>query len=136
MANIVKQKILLNGPSWAIVALYLKSDGASGDLVKQTILDPVVNFGMKSSDRMTLEYLAYNFAGFDASIEFESGLVDPTFKWVLSEGTNHPVDFLPFGGLIDDSGLDGTGKLQITTTGFTSLADQGALLLKVRKPSR
>ena len=134
MANTVKKKILLNGPSQAILALYFKSDGATGELVGYTIIDPVVDLGMREGNRLTLQYLAYNFAGFDACIEFESGLTAPTFKWVLSEGTNHPVDFMPFGGLIDDSGMDGTGKLQITTTGFTSSVDQGALLLKVHKP--
>ena len=133
MANIVKRKIILGG-SVVIYAIYLKSDGATGELVNLTLIDPVVDLGLPAKSRLTLDELTYNFAGFDASINFASGLIEPTFKWVLSEGTNHPVDFRTYGGLIDDSGLDGTGRLQITTTGFTSTVDQGSMLIKVRKP--
>jgi len=134
MANVFNRKFLLNGPSTVIVSVYMKSDGATGELENQTLIDPVEDLGLKRTQRMSLEYIAYNFAGFDACIEFASGLVDPTFKWVISEGTNYPIDFGPFGRLLDDSGLDGTGKLQITTTGFTSIVDQGSMLIKVRKP--
>ena len=134
MANIVNTRLLLNGPSIAIISVYMKSDGASGDLVDYTLIDPVVTLGLKAGDRLALAYITYNFAGFDSCIEFGSGLINPTFKWVVSEGTNYPIDFEPFGRLHDDSGLDGTCKLQITTTGFTSSADQGSMLIKVHKP--
>ena len=134
MANIVSIRTLLNGPTQAIISVYMKSDGVSGDLVNYTLIDPVETLGLRVKARLSLAYIAYNFAGFDACIEFGSGLVDPTFKWVISEGTNFPIDFEPFGRLHDDSGLDGTCQLQITTTGFTSSVDQGSMLIKVRKP--
>src|SRR3972149_10000682 len=130
--NTVNIKTLLNGPRMAIVSVYLKSDGASGELDSYTLIDPAL-LGMKPKERLSLDYIAYNFAGFDACIEFASGLTEPTFKWVISEGTNHPIDFRPFGGLLDDSGMDGTGQLQITTTGFTSSVDQGSMIIQVRK---
>src|SRR3990167_11447568 len=113
MANIVNTRLLLNGPSIAIISVYMKSDGATGDLVDYTLIDPVETLGLKSGQRLALAYMTYNFAGFDACIEFGSGLVNPTFKWVVSEGTNYPIDFEPFGRLHDDSGLDGTCQLQI-----------------------
>lgn len=133
MANVVEKQILLNGPRHVIVAVYLKSDGASGDLSNYPILT-LADCGLKKPDRLRLQYIAYNFVGFDAVMQFGSGLVNPTWKWVLSEGTNAPIDFEPFGNIIDDSGMDGTGTLQLSTSGFTSLQDQGSILLQVRKP--
>jgi len=132
--NIVTVKTLLSGPRHVILAVYLKSDGITGDLEQETLVDPVMDLGLKAGARLTLECLVHNFSGFDACIEFESGLVNNNFKWVLSEGTSDEIDFAPFGGLIDDSGLDGTGKLQITTTGLTASTDQGSILIKARKP--
>jgi hypothetical protein len=131
--NVVEVKQLLNGPSLVILAVYMKSDGATGELVNHTLLDPVVDLGLKSKHRLRLLQLLHNFAGFDAVISFDKGGVDPNWKWVLSEGTNHPVDFRPFGNIKDDSGLDGNGKLQISTTGFTSSTDQGSLLMVLKK---
>jgi len=132
--NIVTVKTLLSGPRHIILAVYIRSDGATGDLEKETLVDPVADLGLKPGSRLTLECLVHNFSGFDACIEFESGLTSNNFKWVLSEGTDSEIDFAPFGGLIDDSGLDGTGKLQITTTGLSASTDQGSLLIKARKP--
>ncbi|TFH46938.1 MAG: hypothetical protein E4H01_09145 [Lysobacterales bacterium] len=133
MANIVTTKLLLNGPRNAIVLVYLESDGATGELDKETLVDPVVDLGLLDGARISLEYVAYNFAGFDARLEFASGLVDNNRKWVLSEGTNHPIDLGRFGGLYDDSTVDGTGQLQITTIGFTSSTDMGSIMLQLRK---
>lgn len=132
MANIVKKKIILGGPTGVVVAYYFKSDGSTGELTNYNILVPTTDLNLPAKSRLTLDELIYNFAGFDACISFGSGAIDPTFKWVLSEGTNHPINFRPYGALIDDSGIDGTGALQITTTGFTSSVDQGSLLIKLR----
>lgn len=133
MANVVEVKMLSNGPLNIILGVYLRSDGATGELVKQTLLDPVADLGLKPSARLRLRYMAHNFAGFDAVVSFDAGLVDPNWKWVLSEGTNHPIDFGPFGNIKDDSGVDGTGKLQISTTGFTASTDQGSILIALQK---
>lgn len=133
MANTVKIKTLLSGPRHLLLAVYLASDGESGELVEFTLVDPV-DYGLPAKSRLRLTALEYSLAGFDAVLEFGSGGVIPNFKWVLSESSQHPVDLAPWGNLIDDSSLDGTGKLQITTTGFTSSTDQGSLLLALRKP--
>lgn len=133
MANTVNVSVLLSGPRNVLLAVYLKSDGATGELVNETLFGPA-DLGLPPSARLTLEALTYNFAGFDAVVQFDSGGVIPTFKWVLSEGTNAPADFEPYGGLRDGSGMDGTGELQITTTGFTASTDQGSILIKLRRP--
>lgn len=132
--NTVLTTVIEKGERNLILAVYLASDGASGDLNKYVLLDPM-DFGFPYTARFELRRIDYNFAGFDASIEFDSGLPAPTFKWVLSEGANHPVDFMYCGGVRDTSGQDGTGKLMITTTGFTSAGDIGSILFKLRMPT-
>lgn len=131
MANVVQVKRLANGPLNLILAVYLKSDGLSGELDNEVLIDPA-DLGLKDR-RLRLRHLAYNIAGFDAVISFDAGGVNPNWKWVLSEGTNHPIDFGPFGNIKDDSGMDGTGKLQLSTTGFTSVNDQGSIMLALYK---
>ncbi len=132
MANVVDIQTILSGPRNLVLAIYLKSDGVSGELTNHVIFDPAT-INRPPSYRMVLEKIVHNFAGFDANVSFNSGGANPNWKWVLSEGTNHPVDFGAFGGLRDDSGQDGNGKLQLTTTGFTSSSDQGSILLHMIK---
>lgn len=133
MANTVKITKLMDGVRNLILGIYLKSDGASGELVNETLVTPA-DVGLKPGQRLRIKYVMYNFAGFDAVLEFGSGGVTPNFKWVMSEGANAPADFGPFQDLHDDSGMDGNGKLQINTTGFTASTDQGSILLLLRKP--
>lgn len=134
MANTVTVKIVESGARNLNIAVFLRSDGVTGELNNYTIIDPVVDLGLPSSTRLQLQTIDYNLGGFDAIVEFASGGVTPTYKWALIEGANNPVDFFPYGGLIDDSGVDGTGKIQLTTVGFTSSTDFGSIMMKIRKP--
>ena len=112
--------------------IFFESDGASGELVDQVLVDPVVDLGLKSTARLSIQMLTFSFAGFDARIEFDSGLVDDRMLWVLPQNSDNHVCFDCWGGLKDNSGLDGTGKIQITTKGFGTAGAQGSLLLMVR----
>ena len=133
MANIVERQILVDGPRKVVLAVYLKSDGATGELDKETLLD-LEDVDLEDGSRFSIQKICYNFAGFDAVIAFDAGVVTPNRKWVLTEGTNASVDFTPFGGLQDDSDeQDRTGTLQISTTGFTSSQDQGSIILLLNK---
>jgi len=131
MANTVTITTVNNGPRNLILHVYLKSDGAEGELVDEVIVDPI-DFGLPSTTRFAIENIQYNFVGFDAVVEFDTGLVDDKMMWVLGE-TNDSTDFGFINGLKDRSGLDGTGKIQISTTGFTAVSDQGSMIIAVRK---
>lgn len=136
MANTVNVKITEGGFIGSrnlIFNVFLQSDGVTGELNKYTIMDPVT-VGLTPKARFSLYEINYNLAGFDVVVEFDSGSVTPTLKWVLSEGANAPVDFKKVGGIRDDSGIDGTGKLQLTTYGFTSSQDVGSIQFKLRMP--
>lgn len=116
----------------SVVHVYIESDGASADLVDQVLIDPVADLKLKSSARPVVEGVCHSFVGFDARLEFDSGLVDDNMIWVLSSQSAGEVDFVPYSGLKDLSGLDGTGKLQITTSGLSSAGSMGSMFIRLR----
>jgi len=131
MAHDVSITTLLQGNQYAIYHVALVSDGVSAELNDEVIIDPVVDLGLKSSARLLVENIEYNFSGFDARLEFDSGLVDDNLIWVLSRDLS-THSFLPYGGLKDPSGLDGTGKIQLSTVDFSNADAQGSLIIKIR----
>ena len=135
MSHTVQMTKLLDGPRHAIVHVYLRSDGLSDDLKRFVIIDPTDDLepAKESKPGLVIEQIVYDFAGFDASLKFDTGLVEDNYIWVLPEGASAKVDFREFGGFKDRSGLDGTGRLVIDTFGLLSIGDQGSMLLKIRK---
>jgi hypothetical protein len=137
MANIVDRQLLVDGSRKVVLAVYFRSDGATGDLDKEVLLsrkDTELPIVTSKGFRFSIEQITYNFAGFDAVLEFAGGIVTPSRKWVLTEGTNASVDFTPYGGLNDDFDIVGrTGDLTITTTGFNSVQDQGSMIIMLKK---
>lgn len=135
MAHTVAITKLLEGPRHVILHVYLKSDGISSDLKKEVLLDPHSDdllTPLAKGPSLVVEDIVYDFAGFDASLQFDSGLINDNYIWVLPEGSSEKVDFKPFGGFKDRSGKDGTGKLTITTFGLLSIGDQGSMIIKLR----
>ncbi len=132
--NTVAITKIIDGARNAVFHIYIKSDGASGDLTDEVLIDPTsdLNPWMDSSPSLTIDQLWYDLSGFDARLEFDY-LIDDTAAWVLSGGNGVHMDFGSFGGLKDRSGtLDGTGKLMITTSGLAD-GDCGTIVIKVRK---
>lgn len=132
MANTVTITNILPGNHRSQYHIFLKSDGASGELTDEVLVDPVNDLGIDKASKIVIEQITYNFSGFDARIEFDNGLVDDNMMWVLPEGGDNHLDFNPWGGLKDFPGLDGSGAIQINTTGFTAAGDEGSILLMVR----
>jgi hypothetical protein len=134
MANSVSITKILDGQRSAVFHVFIKSDGASGDLSDEVLIDPAVDFDPSPGGRpsITIDSLWYDLAGFDGYLEFDYLLSD-TAVWSLSGGNGIRMDFCEFGGLKDRSNsLDGTGKLMLTTRGL-SAGDTGTIILKVRK---
>jgi hypothetical protein len=130
--NIFEVTTLLNGPRNAVVSVYMRGS-IEGELVNQKILS-AEDLGVPSSARLRLEYIAYNFSGFDGVLQFDTGLPTKNMKWVLVGGAGSPVDFRPFSGIRDDSPMDRTATLQISTRGFDSESKQGSMLILLKKP--
>ena len=129
MANRVTLTKLQEGPRSIIVHAYFESDGASGDLINYVLLDPATE-QMFGNTRFSVQSVVWAFNGFSANLHFQE-LVDGTLIWVLPPDSGNEINFEPYGGLMDTSGPDGTGVLQLTTTGFSSLGDAGSIIIKV-----
>lgn len=133
MANRVVITKIIDGPRDAVFHVYLQSDGASGDETDYVLVDPETDLvpspGGKPS--LSITELSYDLSGFSAELSFDY-LLNDTPVWSLS--SNHCFDFRSFGGLKDRSGaLDGTGKLLLTTSGFSSTEDRGTIIIKLKK---
>jgi len=134
MANVVNVTKLMDGPRNAVFHVYIKSDGVSGDLVDYVLVDPAVDFNpaYPAKPTLVLQKLQYDVTDFNGILSFQE-LVNNTPLWTLS-GHGHTMDFSDVGGLKDQSSqLDGTGKLLLSTVGFTTLNEQGTFLLWLTK---
>lgn len=134
MAHTVAITKLLDGPKNAAFHVFIKSDGVSADLTDEIIIDPASSFDPNLSQKpnMTVTEIYYDLSGFDAYIEFDYLLSD-TPLWVMSGDQYAEAEFDCVGGLKDRSNeLDGTGKLQLTTSGLTG-GKFGTIIIKVRK---
>jgi len=109
----------------------LVSDGVTAELSKYVIIDPVADLGLASNARLVLESVQYNFIGFDAYLDFDSGNPDDPMAWCLSRQLDRG-GFDPNTGVKDQSGLSGTGKLQLNTVGFNAAGSKGSMIVKVR----
>ncbi len=118
MANLVEITPILGGPNKLQLHVYIKGDGASGDLVNFELIDPA-DYGMTGTARfLSLEHVQSSFAGFYATLKFDY-LMNGTFVWVLPE-FDACQDFSKVGSLKDRSNpLDGTGKVLLSTVGLT-----------------
>ena len=125
---------LLDGPRQAIYHIYLLNEGSPDDLVNEPLVVP--NDMLPSCERLVLEEVMYNFAGFDAKLSFDNGTVEGSLIWVLGEANTGHTDFCCFGGLKDREYFDGTGTLRLTTVGFNQEGDEGSLIIKVRKANK
>lgn len=133
MANTVTIRKMLDGPKHAIFHVYLASDGAAGELTDQVIIDPTTDItpALTAGADLTVECIWFQVDGFSVRFEFDATADTPI--WMLTPGTDSFVDFRDMGGIKDSGGAGATGKIQITTTGFTASTDQGTFIIKVRK---
>ena len=129
MSQIVKT-LLSDGPSKSILSVYLQSDGVEGELTNYILLDPKVDL-TPTAKQLTVLQIWYSFSWFDALLSFDD--VSPYPSWMLTRDTGNYHDFRYFGGLKDRSGIDSTGKLFLTTTGFAPIGSTGTIIIEDKK---
>ena len=126
--SVVRTK-LLDGPRHAIFHFAIENEVA--DLEDYVLIDPAVDI-TPTAYKLVVEDVLHAFVGFDAKIHFDSDVVEGIMTWVLPTGLNEYVDFRMMGGFKDRSGIDGNGKLMLTTSGLQP-GEMGSLILRVRK---
>lgn len=130
MSNIVIKQILQNGPKNALIYVYMKSDGTEGELTNYVLLDPS-DLQMDSSTQFTVTQIWHAFSWFDAMLSFDDLVPYPS--WNLTRDQDAYTDLRYFGGLKDQSGIDHTSKLLITTSGFAPDGSVGTLIVELKK---
>lgn len=134
MPNTVNIRKLLDGPKLAIFHVYFKGDG-SGEIVNYPVIDPNTDLSpsMGVGQRLSLVKVWYGLAGADVKFSFDDVTANDTHIWVIPATTlSGHVNFNEFGGILDKTGIDATGKLLLSTTGLGN-GDQGSLVIKVAK---
>ena len=143
MANTIQRTILQDSARHVTMHYWFQSDG-SGDLVNEVVIDPQVDFQNSTFQPMgatlAVEELWWDSASiFGASFSALLFFDAPTPQYIWSLGAS-PGDtnicFEEFGGIKDKTGIDGTGKLLISTKGLVDLSAQGSLIVTCKKYNR
>lgn len=120
------------GNRFLVLRVFIKGDGQSQDLAGYPIVDPAeLDPALPAKPFIGIDAIWYDLDGFNMRLDFDS-LVDPP-AWTASQSGGCHLDFGCIGGIVDKSGLDGTGKLLLSTSGLDTSAKQGTLILKLRK---
>jgi hypothetical protein len=127
----VTSSIILAGPRNALVHIWLEADG-TGELTNQVVLDPRLDLVPPGSGGQSLVLTEFwsELSGFDVKLSFESvapGQNLPVWNFTPT-GRGHQC-FKGFGGVPDTSGFDATGRVLISTNGFTQVGNVGTLTL-------
>jgi len=138
MANTVTTRNLQDDAKYLVTHIYLKSDGAAGELVNQVVVDPtavtfVDNWGTPNPPKLTLLEIWYCMTGFDSLLKFDAATPVPFWKMAGQQPGGEHNDFTYFGGIKDNSGAGSTGKITLDTAGFTTVTDEGTIILRFRK---
>ena len=132
MSNRVVKTLLLDSSKSALLHVYLESDGVEGELSNFVLLDPKSDFANSPLKvQMAVTQVWYSFPWFDALLTFDDLVPYPS--WQLTRDAIGYHDFRYFGGIQDRSSIDTTGKLLLSTNGFTALGNVGTMVVEVRK---
>lgn len=134
MAHTLNLTKLEEGEAHATFHYFMKSDGASGELSAQTLVDPTTDFSpvLTAGQRMIVKHIWYEVYGFNLTFLFGSSGTNWPF-WVLTPGVNSEHDWRYFGGIKDTAPATPNGKLLITTAGFATATSLGSFVIRVEK---
>lgn len=134
MANTVQTRTLVDGQKYAVVHVFIESDGVSGELTDTVVVD-VSALATKSDGsavaKVTVEEIWASFTGCSGKLEFDA-TTDAGIWSFAADHADH-VDMGVFGGLPDPLASGTTGDILLTTNGFTAAGDRASLIIKVRK---
>ena len=129
MANTVATQVIHDGTKNAVIKVYLASDGASGELTDQVVVDASTLSGAPTD--LTLVKVWAVTVGCSFNREWDATTDVPI--WAFPADDHDNVDFECFGGIPNNAGTGKTGDILLNTAGFTAAGDQITLILYVRK---
>lgn len=123
MSNTVQVTTLQDGSRYAIVHVFVKSDGSEGEIIDQVLYTP--------AGRLRIDEIWWDFSGFGMRLEYDD--IPDEVVWTVSPGASNHICFDKIGGLADRSGVDATYRLQFSTYGLTGSDKQGSMVIKLSK---
>src|ERR1700682_5435253 len=159
MAHQLVKTIILDSQREGVVHYTFISDGFSGELNKQVILDPLTDFNMipqgnqgmvqttggqpyRQTPTFAVLEMWFSLQQMTGTLQYDNG-VNPQTIWLLSSTSPEGhYDFNSFAGVKDRTGVDGTGRIILTTQGFagqlplgdqTPYTPQGSIVLRVQQ---
>ena len=132
MSHTIQKNLIMDGPKSALLYIYMQSDGVEGELSNFVLVDPKTDFVQSPIKvQMSITQIWHSFSWFDGMITFDDTVPYPS--WVLTRDTVNYQDFRYFGGLKDRSSIDSTGKVLLSTNGFSNAGSVGTMVLEIRK---
>lgn len=128
MANTVETTTLVDGSRDLIVRIHLDSDGASGELSNQVIVD--ASTFTPAFTEVKLMKIKSNLIGFTAELIWDADT--DAHAWVCPDYEQN-MDFTDMGGIPNANLTNPTGDILLTTSGFTATTDTGHILLYLKK---
>lgn len=128
MANTIETHTIVDGPKDLIVRIHLDSDGVTGELSAQQIVD-ASTYNPPFTD-CHIMHIQSNLVGFTGELLFDA--TADTHGWVCPD-YEQDQDFSWFGGIPNNAGAGITGDINITTNGFTAAGDSGHIILHLKK---
>jgi hypothetical protein len=133
MANLVTVRKLWDNDRRAALHVYLASDGSSGELSGEVIVDASTLSGSPAT--LTVERVEGSFNGFEGTLLFDATSDVPFLT--LPNAANGGQFYFPFqkhyGGIANTKATGYTGDILLTTNGFTAATDKGHIFMIVRK---
>ena len=130
MANTVTKTAIHDGKSIGHVRCYVASDGSSGELSDEVLLDASALAGAKNITQIFEVKGA--LVGFSAILEFDATADVPFITLPADEDFCFDFNANP---IPNNAGSGITGDVTITTNGFTATGDYGWIEFKYSKDS-
>jgi len=128
MANTFTKQTLVDGKRNAVIHAYLESDGVTGELSAQTLVDASALSGSPSS--IKVKKIQSSLTGFDAKLLWDATTDVPFANLPSGEMDD---DWTDVGGIQNNAGSGVTGDIFITTVGFSAAGDRGHITIHVQK---
>jgi len=134
MANTIQKNTILDGPRHAIIQAWFASDGVTGELSDEVLVDVSalsVAEGQTSISSLVVEKIFATTSGAAAELDFDrttnQGIIE------LPTDSEADYDFRKMGGGVYDHGTGSTGDIIMSTTGFADAGDDISIQIQVRK---
>lgn len=127
MANTVTKTSLVDGEVVGVIHVYIASDGTSGDLSDEVILDASTLNGATAIKQIVS--VESQLTGFSAIVEFDQTTDSPAVTLPSGE---YKTSFLGT-PVVNPEGSGTTGDVVLTTSGMTASGDVGHIVIKYRK---